>query len=215
MQFLERTILAQYANSPILISYLQSVNAAIDPISIINDFYNNVWNISTASGYGLDVWGRIVGVTRILDVDSGDFFGFDEAAPSGFGFGQAPLFNGQNTTTNFILTDNAFRLLILVKALSNISASSSSNYNRILMQLFPGRGNAYITDNTPMQSRLVFEFSLQPYEISILKKSGALSPPTGVNFEIMIVNLPNVFGFSEAGDRMAPFGQGTFFPGYA
>jgi hypothetical protein len=215
MQFLEQTILAQYANSPILKSYLQSINAAIDPITIINDFYNNVWNVSTATGYGLDVWGRIVGVDRILMIDGGDFFGFDEAEPSGFGFGQAPFFHNQNATNSYILTDDAFRLLILIKALSNISASASYNYNKILMQLFPNRGNAYITHVDTMQSRLVFEFQLQPFEIAILRDSGALSPPTGVNFDIMIISLPNVFGFAEAGNMMAPFGHGAFFAGYA
>lgn len=215
MQFLEQTILAQYANSPILNSYLQSINAAIDPINIINDFYNNVWNVSTASGYGLDVWGRIVGISRIIPIPAVGFFGFSQASPGSFGFGQAPLYNGQKATTNFSLSDSAFRLLILVKALSNISASASANYNQILMTLFPGRGNAYISDSNPMQSRLVFEFQLQPFEISILKYSGALSPPTGVNFQIMVVDLPNIFGFKQAGSRMAPFGQGSFFAGYS
>jgi len=30
-----------------------------------------IWNIQTARGVGLDIWGRIVGVTRVLQVSSG------------------------------------------------------------------------------------------------------------------------------------------------
>jgi len=214
MENLAQTIISQYANSQTLISYLNSINAAIDPINMINSFYDSVWNISTANGWGLDVWGRIVGVSRIISIPGGNFLGFSQGSPSAFGFGQAPLFNG-DASTSYSLSDSAFRLLILVKALSNISGSSSASYNNILMTLFPGRGNAYISNSSPMQSRLTFEFALQPFEIAILKNSGALSPPTGVNFQIMIVEFPYTFGFAQAGYSAVGFGQGTFFNGYA
>jgi hypothetical protein len=69
-----------------------------------------------------------------------------------------------------------------------------------------------------MSLRLTFEFLLEPYEITILKYSGAFAMPTGVNVQIMDLDIPYVFGFAEAGygtnGYTAPFNCGTFFKGF-
>lgn len=210
------TILSQYANSAVLLELIQAFFAAVNPSGDIDNFYNKVWNVLTAEGYGLDVWGRIVGVSRILTVPGGKDFGFDEATTvSADPFGQSAFFAGTPATTNFALTDDAFRVLILVKALSNISNCSIKTYNTILMELFPGRGNAYVTDTGNMTERLTFEFILQPVEVAILKQSGAFAAPTGVGFNIMEVAVPFTFGFEEAGYSAQSFNNGTFFGGFA
>lgn len=215
MENFEATILSQYANSPALLALIESFNSAIDPSANIDAFYSNVWNIQTAQGYGLQVWGRIVGVSNVLSVAGGKNAGFKEAGTaSADPFGQSAFYAGSPASSNFTLTDNAFRALILIKALSNISNCSISTYNTILMQLFPGRGNAYVCDTGGMNARLTFEFPLQPFEIAILKQSGAFSAPTGVQLEIMDLDLPYVAGFKEAGACAATFGSGTFFRGY-
>jgi hypothetical protein len=211
------TILSQYANSPAMLALINSMNDAIDPQVNIDDFYAKMWNITTAIGYGLDVWGRIVGVSRILHVpNTFANFGFTGPAPNGYkGFNQAKLYNGVASTTNYALVDDAFRALILVKALSNISRTSIGNYNHMLMALFPGRGKAYISDNGTMHATLTFEFLLQPFEISILKQSGAFANPTGVKFDIMDVNMLNTFGFSgPSANRYKGFNHGTLFKGF-
>ncbi|EGI1420308.1 DUF2612 domain-containing protein, partial [Salmonella enterica] len=66
MQNVAATVLAQYAASPRLNALINSFNAALSPDSFINDFYDLIWNIDTAEKYGLDVWGKIVGVSRRL-----------------------------------------------------------------------------------------------------------------------------------------------------
>jgi len=199
MQNLEQTILAQYANSPTLNSVVQAWNSELDPTTNINNFYNNVWNIETATGYGLQVWGRIVNIGNTVSLPAGMPFGFEEATTaSAAEFGQSNFYNGTQTTSNYVLSDPVFRTLILAKALMNISTSTSSAYNQILMALFPGRGNAYVTNLGNMQARLTFEFTLQPYELAIIKQTGAITPPTGVLFDVMQVQLPFAFGFAEA-----------------
>jgi hypothetical protein len=209
------TILSQYANSPTLLALINSMNDAIDPGVNIDDFYNKIWDITTAQGFGLDVWGRIVGVSRILNVASGKSLGYKEGGTIDYDpFGQSKFFSGSITTSNFALSDNAFRVLILVKALSNISRTVIPVYNKILMQLFPGRGNAYVSDTGSMGARLTFEFLLLPFEIAILKQSGAFFNPTGVQFFIMDISIPHTFGFSEAGYSAAGFNQGIYFKGY-
>ncbi|TIR44152.1 MAG: DUF2612 domain-containing protein, partial [Mesorhizobium sp.] len=75
-----------------------------------------IWDVDTAQGYGLDVWGRIVGVNRILQVTAGDWFGFQEASPGTDPFGNGAFYSGAPLTSNFALSDEAYRLLILAKA---------------------------------------------------------------------------------------------------
>jgi hypothetical protein len=218
MQNVEQTILSQYANSPVITQLISNFNDCIDPSANIDAFYNLLWNVDTAVGYGLDVWGRIVGLEngRLLKIPAEEIkFGFDEAgAASAAPFGQGVFYNGANVTENFLLPDDAFRTLILVKALSNISDGSIPSTNRLLQNLFAGRGRCYVTDLFNMHMRYVFEFFLTPVEMAIMTQSGALPRPTGVGAAIMQVPVPNVFGFAEAGTASAaPFGQGTFFTG--
>src|SRR5260221_2382599 len=74
------TIISQYANSPIITQLISNFFQYVDPTVNIDAFYDFVWNLDTAKGYGLDVWGRIVGVQRQLNVPVGKFLGFDEAS---------------------------------------------------------------------------------------------------------------------------------------
>lgn len=152
----KQTIISQYRSSPVLLALLESINEWLDPNANLENFYNFIWNVDIAIGAGLDVWGRIVNVKRTLTLttttDHYDvFFGFGEAGDR-TGFGQAPFYAGQpepvtsTTTANFVLTDAAYRLLIFAKAAYNITDGSIPAINALLMNLFPDRGNAYVTD---------------------------------------------------------------------
>ena len=175
------TLISQYANSPILFQLISNFNSYIDQTENLDNFFDMLWDIDTAQGVGLDVWGRIVGVTRILLVVSGSYFGFEEVGNSNAGrFGTAPFYNGQSLTTNYALSDTAFRFLILAKALANISNSSIASINQLLLFLFPNRGAAYVIDNENMSMTYKFNFSLSPVEQSIVVNSGVLPRPSGV-----------------------------------
>ncbi|WP_152882578.1 DUF2612 domain-containing protein, partial [Burkholderia multivorans] len=50
----EQTILSQYGNSATITQLIQNFNQYIDPRADIDAFYNAVWNIDTAQGFGLD-----------------------------------------------------------------------------------------------------------------------------------------------------------------
>ncbi|MFV8906310.1 DUF2612 domain-containing protein [Serratia fonticola] len=74
------TIISQYADSPKLRSIIDTFNQAVETDEFIDNFYDMVWNIETAGTYGLDVWGKIVVVSRLLTVTPNEkYFGFDEA----------------------------------------------------------------------------------------------------------------------------------------
>jgi hypothetical protein len=69
----------QYAASPV-IQQLVADRATYFPSAWQDEFYNNYWNIDTATGLGLDYWGRIVVVDRTVQVEFIDTnFGFHEA----------------------------------------------------------------------------------------------------------------------------------------
>lgn len=214
MNNLEQTILAQYANSPTLIAWVEYLNQSIDPQNLINIFYANVWNVDTATGYGLDVWGRIVGVSRIISIPgSSTYLGFKESS-SGITFNNAQFWGGEQDSENYVLSDSAFRQLILLKAYSNVNGSSLSEYNTMLLTLFPNRGEVFIHNVAPMQCLISFNFILTPIEKAILQQDTALVPPTGVLFYLIQINPTNQFGFAEAGSGLQPFNNGTFTAGY-
>jgi len=185
MENFSDTVISQYSNSPAIFQLISSMNDYIDPASDIDNFYNLLWNVDTAIGYGLDVWGRIVGVGRVLQVASGLYFGFAEAAdvtsesPLNSG---GPFFSGGATTGNFALSDDAYRILIFAKALANICDGSIPAINQVLVNLFPGRGNAYVTDGLDMTMAFTFAFTpiLSPVEFAIVSQSGILPRPAGV-----------------------------------
>ena len=211
MQNLEQTILSQYANSNVLLALIEAMNESVDPGRDIDDFYDLIWNIETAQGYGLDVWGRIVGISRILSIPVvTDNWGFAQGVPSSQPFDQAPFYAGTVDSANYIMSDAAYRAIILIKALSNISNCSMQTQNKILMQMFPGRGNAYVQDLGNMVSQLTFEFPLSVVEISLLTHGGAFFNPTGVQQNILIISVHSHFGFAEAPGSSNSFGHGTF-----
>jgi hypothetical protein len=207
---LEATLASQYANSPVLLQLIANMNANIDPAANLTLFYNNVWNIMTATGFGLDIWGQILGVTRILQIPAtGPFFGFDQSGSmQPFGSGVFLQFLGETTITS--LPDSTFRTLLLTKALANISNMSIPSLNQLVSNLFAGRGRCYCTDLGLMEMTYTFEFVLLPVELAILQQSGALPHPTGVQVTIVQgVISGSTFGFNGSG--LEPFGQGTFY----
>lgn len=182
MQDVTQTIISQYGQSPTINALINAMNQWLDPSTDIDAFYNDIWNVDTATGIGLDIWGRIVGVGRVLQVaTTGKFFGFDEATNvSADPFNTSPFYSGQQINSNFILGDDGFRVLILAKALANISNGSIPAINQILLSLFPGRGNCYIADGLNMTMTYTFTFPLTPVEAAIVSQSGILPRMTGV-----------------------------------
>ena len=161
------TVLSQYANSPTLTTMITEFNAAMDTTVFSDSFYDLMWNIQTAQGYGLDVWGRIVGVTRVLSIPGTiSFFGFGEAGDAGFG--QGSFYMGQQLTTNYVLTDTDFRRYILAQAAANICSGAIPAVNAILLALFPARGKCYVADNLNMSVTYTFFFQLSAVDVAIV-----------------------------------------------
>lgn len=189
---LERTIISQYANSATIVTLIQNMDECIDPRTDFDTFYNYVWNVETAQGFGLDIWGRIVGVSRLLNVPA------DTPNPGGYTF----------TPGTYELSDSQYRTVLLVKALANISDSTANSLNTLFSNLFALRGRCYALDTGSMTMRLVFEFYLEPFEYVIINTIALR--PAGVLLNILQVDPAQTFGFDEA-EQFQPFDQGTFY----
>jgi hypothetical protein len=190
----QSTIISQYATGPILTEWLARFNDEVDPSGNINDFVSKELDIKTATGYGLDVLGRLVDVTRYIPVvNLNQYFGFEESANSFSPFNVYPFYNNITIFNGLItLGDDAFRTLILAKSLANITACSAPQLNKLMNLLFAGRGVCYSSDLGSMQMQYVFDFALAPYEISILGLSGILPKPTGVTTSLLVQGVPIV-----------------------
>jgi len=193
----------------------------INPTADLANFFNTIWNVDTANTFGLNIWGRIVGISRVIPIPGtkgsfgfanadvpADWQNFGDASSPGAG---GPFFAGQKSTGAFTLGNDAYRTLILAKALANIANMSAPSLNQLVSNLFPGRGRAYTQNGRDMSMTYVFEFSLTDIEFAILQFSGVLPNPAGVLVKIVVVPVAQgFFGFSEMGAGVQPFGLGVF-----
>ena len=189
----DETLLSQYVASPTLVGVLQSFNDAIDPSADITNFYNNIWNVATAVGNGLDVWGQIVGVSRYLQINASNYLGFKESVTTptlttgAQPFNQAPFASGTALTSTYALADSQYRRLILVKAAANISNLSIPSINALLRAEFGTSdgvnpyGKAYVIDSGGMAFEYHLGFVPSAVQIAIINNSGVFPRPAGVS----------------------------------
>lgn len=218
----DETLISQYANSPTLVELVEDFGQYFDPTANLTDFFNTVWNIDTAIGFGLDIWGIILGVSRVIPIPgTAGSFGFDNAdtPPDWEDFGNVddsaaggPFYSGQIVGNSYKLNDGPYRTLLLTKALANICQTTAPALNALISNLFPGRGICYTQDLGGMQMSYVIEFPLTSIEYAILAYSGVLAHPAGVGVNIQVIEQ-GYFGFQEAGPTSEPFGYGVFYNG--
>lgn len=213
MKNVENTLISQYANSPTINSLIQSFNVTVDPSADFNNFFSVVWNIATARGFGLDIWGRIVGLSRTITVSRAiDYFGFKQAGDKAGTFNFFPFYGGSggNATKTNNLNDSTYRKFILIKALKNISKPTNRTINSILQKIFQGRGKCYTKDIGNMEIQIFFEFELSPMDYAIIEQLDLIPRPAGVLMTIRVIGQ-KFFGFKESGSRALTFGHGPFY----
>jgi hypothetical protein len=183
------------------IQYDKSANlkALIDglkPILSIDEeeFYNDCFSIKTGTGTCLDNWGRILNFGRGIKTDPTDrkVFGFYNGTdpflvpPSNFNNG-----NWYKQTVPIIqnLTDEAYRQVLQLVYLSQISNGSVGNIGKILNYYYQSIDNlkkVRVKENLTqvMTLKIEFNFKLEPVEVKIFAISGVLPIPAGVSYTI-------------------------------
>lgn len=187
-------IQSQYSASVRIVSILESCREHILPDADIVSFFNNIFNVETAVGYGLDVWGNIVGVSRFIQ-------------------------DWQNASTIYTLNDEDFRKVLFFKAAANIMDSTMYSMNYLLHNLYP-EYNCYIRlssnyqadsngvyhDLNPMVIEYVFfDSELTDLEKSIFMTVGDFNRGAGVQFSLSEYRYDDLFGF--LGSELQMFGE--------
>lgn len=202
--YLGATVMKQYANSPTLLALLSDFDQWVDLTQFTEDFLSYVWNINTAQGFGLDIWGRILGQSRNIQIEqtSGFNFGFNINEAPGTQWqpwSQAPFYGGQaGGTVTFSLTDTDYRQLLLVKASSNIATCDCPSINALMRAMFGSFGRCYVgyDPEIPMDIGYHFEFFATPVQKSIIE-SGLFPIPAGMNATYIYQTLTYTpFGFA-------------------
>lgn len=208
----QNTIISQYANSDRIYTLIEHMNEWIDPRNDLQAFYDMIWNVDTAVGYGLDVWGRIVDIRRTIQIDkTEDSFGFKISTEHQdfYPFNQMPFRSNEDRFSFYELPDDSYRKLIMIKAAINIIWATASSINALLHNLFEGRGRCYFLTLGNMHARYVFEFHLKDFERSLIR-NGFFPRPTGVDVDYREIVPIEIFGFGEA-KVFQPFNQGVFY----
>ena len=190
-------IQSQYSASTRIISILESCREHILPDADIVSFFDNIFNIETASGVGLDIWGNIIGVSRFVP-------------------------NYQDDTVIYTLTDEQYRNVLFYKAGANIMDSTLYSLNYLLRKLYPDyqcfvrNQSNYVSDDgryydsNPMEIEYVFiDTDLSDLEKSIFSLVGAFGKGAGVHFNLSEYDYDEIFGFYGSG--LQPFDQGVFY----
>lgn len=202
------TLISQYDNSPVLRALLEGLELAVDPRLDIQEFFYTVFNPRTAVGWGLDCWGRIVGIERQLTLQGTDAaFGFAGSDLQPFGQG---TFWSDDATSTYVLADEAYRQLIFFKAAINLTDGTLASLNRIMQMMFASRGNVCVLHTGTMRIRFFFDFYLLPFERALVAREDVPPKPAGVGFDIYDIPRAETFGF--AGSDLQPFNQGIFAP---
>jgi uncharacterized protein DUF2612 len=171
MKDVEQTIISQYGNSAAISALIYGMNTNIDPAADIDNFYNAIFNVSTANLFGLSIWSRIVGIPQSLIVSLGTYL--DDV--------------------------DTFRSLIMLKALSNIAYDSAPSINQLLQNWIGGTNpRAYVQDTGNMTMVYNFEFPLSTEQTQILLNSGIFLRGAGVLTAVQAQEYP-VIGFAEMG----------------
>ena len=68
-----------------------------------------------------------------------------------------------------------------------ISDGSIPAINQILLNLFPDRGNAWVTDGQDMTMTYTFGFQPTPVELAIIETSNVLPRTTGVAVKFSVI----------------------------
>jgi hypothetical protein len=222
--YLGPTVQKEYSNSPTLLALLDDFDQWCDTTEFSAQFLSYVWDITTAQGFGLDIWGRILGQSRYLQVQQtpGFNFGFNINAAPGTQWqpwSQAPFYNGSSSATvAFPLQDDYYRKLLLVKAAANIAACDCPSINYLMRAMFGDRGRCYVGYDpaNPMHIGYHFEFFPTAVEKSIIE-SGLFPQPAGTTVEYIYMTLTySPFGFAGANTGANPrfvtgWNQGPFY----
>lgn len=211
----KKLTIQQYYNKPRASAEIGLIAGEIEKVfDILNDFVNQ-FDLDKATGDRLDLIGKIVGISRIVeDGIPKEYFSF-EGNPLGRGFGLGSFFR-ITTDSGFSptqLDDNQYQFYIKAKIAKNISSAVMVSDDKNSVQdavSFLFNKNAFVVDNQNMTLTVYVDSIFNENEVKFLRGLNLLPKPQGVGYKFIISFDSNAtFGFSNNANAKS-FGQGRF-----
>lgn len=199
-------MLSQYANSPKYVSLYNGLTELFNNAQTIEDWFNVVYNINTAEGFGLDMWGKILNQGRQFSYD-------DNGTTVNIYLGGEQTIDGITYDAEYM--ENMYRTVLFLRALSNVTNCTIASLNNLLQFYYKNRGGVYVLEYNPMEIRYVFEFYVSKLEKAIFT-TDVMPKPTGVGVSFEFLTLGEYFGFfvnvgSGVSQPYAPFDNKPFY----
>ncbi len=191
-------IQSQYSASPAICTLLADFRSRIKTDVDLTVILKKWVDVDTATGVALDNLGRIVDMSRTLELEDGSLV---------------------------LLDDDQYRRLLKYKFLANIGDATADTINVMLNIMYEGADNTpkiftlvreAIDENgnyynaKPMHVRWFINGTLDDVELALFRKGGTLCLGAGVGYDVVAVD-PSTFGF--LGSELLPFNQGIFWDG--
>lgn len=168
------------------------------------DWFDDVFNLITATEFGLHVWAIILNLPLFIGVEP-DPVGkpiwgtnvFNPPDPNTIQGGRN-FENGSFTTSGAQaqLTTEEKRLVLRLRYYQLISAGSLTQTNEFLQYLFKDIGEVYALDGLDMSITYVFNFNVSQELLFILSTYDILPRPAAVKIKYF-VQSGTIFGFNE------------------
>lgn len=208
-------MLSQYANSPTIVKLVNGINEQLNNAQTIEDWFRIVFDLRTATGFGLDIWGKILNQSRRFQYVDENNQTVDV------------YLQGNQTVDGVDYTaeqmDNFYRTALFLKAFSYIADTSLKNINDMLNFYFnmtseEGReGKAFAYNIGTMAIEIVFTFFMPKLEKAILT-SDLFPTPAGVQLNYRFIPNGAWLGFYDENAEnpedqpFAPFNHKPFYP---
>jgi hypothetical protein len=202
-----RALLWQYNDAARLQSLLEQKQAWYDLNQ--SDFWDawvrDVFDLRTASDFGLSVWAIILNVPLVVvsDVNPTDqqVWGF---ATDDENFTRGNFYPTQTAG----LTTEQKRLVLRLRYFDLVTRGAVPEINAFMAYLFADYGPVYVNDGLSMKARYVFGFPLPSKLATVLRDFDLLPRPAGVAVDYVVVGEADGWGFGAYHEN---FTNGNFY----
>lgn len=197
--------LSQYANSIKYMALFNNLSYVFNNSRTLEDWFNVVYNLKTAYGYGLDIWGIILNKDR-------QFYYEENGTIKYIYLGGEQTIDGKTYSASYM--EEMYRMVLFLKVLCCITNCTLASLNSLLQFYFNQR--VYVINYGTMEIRYVFEFYVSNLEKAIFSTE-FLPRPTGVLANFEYLPQGGYFGFFVDGindpteQSFAPFDNKPFY----
>lgn len=174
----------QYNDAEKLTAILKGTEEFIS--TAVSDFWQSyledIFTISTANSFGLEMWGRTLGIVR-------------------------PTYTDSDTGNIVNISDELYRRMLIGAIYKFNMTCTVPEINQYLRYVF-GNKPIYVVDGLDMSMKIVAYFDITEEELAILNSDDFIPRPAGVNVNFEIYSNDKIFGFS--GSNLEGFDVGTF-----